>query len=111
MPLNGSFRILQVGAVVHECSDLDLLSELRDSANVVAMIMSDEDVIDLLQARRPRRSQDAPGIPAAKTRPASINQQGLAARINDQRCLSALHINEIDFERLRCFCQSCGCDK
>jgi hypothetical protein len=67
---------------------------------MITVIVGNEDVIKFLHARRVGCRDNAFGIPAVETRPAGINQESWAPRINDQRCLPALHIDEIDFERL-----------
>src|SRR5438270_940342 len=43
-------RILKVRPVIHEGPDLDPIDQLRDSAHVASVIVSDQDVVDLLES-------------------------------------------------------------
>jgi len=69
--------------MVHKRADLHAVSQLRNSAHVVAMIVGDQEVIELFHACHPGRGHDAIGIPAVKSRPARVNEKGLTCRADD----------------------------
>jgi hypothetical protein len=94
-------RILLVGAVVHERADLDAGSKLGGSAHVIAVIVSNDHVIELVETFSFRGREDTIGISPVESRPSRIDQHGLTARIHEQCRLAALHVNEIDVQGLR----------
>jgi hypothetical protein len=65
---------------------------------VVAVVVREKQVIDLLHARELEHAEDAAEV--AFTRVARVNQQRLARRRDIKRRLAALRIDEIDVERL-----------
>ena len=52
-------RILEVRPVIHEGPYLDSIDQLRDSANVVSVIVGDQDVVDLLESGLMSGGEDA----------------------------------------------------
>ena len=90
-------RILSVG---DEVDDRKAFRQLGDPANMVAMIMRDQQVVDPLQTCLLRRLDDAVGVARLQTRPTRIHQQRLAGGRHDQRTLPTFHINEVDGHRL-----------
>ena len=67
--------VLAVLAMVDYRSDGNLRRELRKSARVIFMKMSQEDEINLLDSGLPRCVYNAGSIPAVVAWPARINQQ------------------------------------
>src|SRR5262249_2953777 len=83
------------------------LRQLDGAAFVIGMKVCDEEVVDLSYAGVPSRSEDPPritglcgvaGLGAGGTTagPSSIDEKGLLIRCNEQRGLSALHVDEVD---------------
>ena len=70
-------RILQIGPVINEGSDLDAIHQLRNSAYVVAMIVRDEHVVDLLEAGLVSGGENAIGVPTFVAWPARVDEQRL----------------------------------
>jgi hypothetical protein len=68
------FGVFEIGAVIDEGSDLDAIHQLRNAANVVAMIVGDQNVIELLEPGLVRRSNNAVGVPAFISGPAGIDE-------------------------------------
>src|SRR5579859_5901933 len=97
----GHLGIFQVRAVIDESSDFDAIDQLRHAANVVAMVVRDEHVVDLCQTGLVSSGEDSISIAAFVARPAGINQQRLSRRTYYQRGLAALYVDEIDLKRHR----------
>ncbi len=66
---------------------------------MVAMVVRDEQVIDLLDLGRFGSLDDPVRVAPLESPPARIDQQRLPGRTDDQRGLPALHVNEEDLER------------
>src|SRR5262249_51519751 len=81
-------------------------SELRHPTDMVAVIMRNQNVVNLSDAGVFRRGDDAVRIPPAESVPASVNQQGLSLRRNEQRGLAPLHIYAINLQRLFIGCRN-----
>ena len=98
----GSFARLDVGAVIDELANLDLRSQLGHAAEMIAVPMRRDQMIDLLNAGVFHRIENAICV-ANRPRAviAGIDQQRLARRRNDQRGVAALDIDDINVERLR----------
>ena len=76
---------------------------------MIAMIMGDQEIIDLRDAGLMGGSQDAVGVAAFISGPTGIDEKGLACGRHDQSRLAALYIDEIDLQGLgrgglRCPC-------
>src|SRR5262245_26283077 len=89
----------------------DLLNQLRHSTHVVAVEMRDYQVIDLLDTGRLRSCTDPLGITAIEPGPAGIDKHRLLGRRNQQCCLPALDVDEVNIQSL-CAAQPGGsCQK
>jgi hypothetical protein len=69
---------------------------LRDATNVVAMIVGDQDVIDLFEARLMSRGEDPVGVAAFISGPAGVDKQRLSGWAHNQCCLAALYVDEVN---------------
>ena len=109
--------------MIDEGSDRDQLRELGDAAVVIRVEVSDEEIIDLLDARIAYRGQNAVCVSRyfriagyrfkrSDRSESRIDEQSFSLRRNHQRGLPTLDVDEIDVERLRrrlareCDCQS-----
>ncbi len=92
-------RVLHVGAVIDEGADLHAVGELWNATHVIAMVMGDENVIQLFDFGGFGGLHDALGVAAVETAPAGIDQKRLSGRAYDQRSLAALHVDKIDLKR------------
>src|SRR5579872_1020508 len=88
-------RILLVGAVIDKGPDLDAVSELRNSSNVIAVIVRDQNIVQLLQSSLVSRGDNAVRIASFVARPACVDEQRLPRWTHDERGLSALYVDEI----------------
>src|ERR1035438_9080649 len=93
-------RVLHVGAVIDESADLHAVSQLGDAAHVIAMVVGDENIVELFDFGGFGGLDNAVGVTTVETAPACVDQQGVAGGSDDERGLAALHIDKIDFERL-----------
>src|SRR5690349_13010405 len=84
--------------MVHKCPHLDSVHELRHAANVVAVIVRDEDIVDRLETGCLCPGNDAVGVATIEIRKSSVDQQRFTLRSDDQSSLSAFDVDEIDFE-------------
>ena len=87
--------------MVDKCADLDSVDQLRNPAHVVAMIVGNQDVVDLLEARLMSRGQDPVGVATFISRPACVDEQRLSGGTHDQCGLAALHVDEVNIEGFR----------
>ena len=76
--------------------NLDPFHQLRNAADVVAMMMRDQDIVNSFETGSMGGGDDAVRIPSIKSGPASIDQQGLSRGTHDQSRLSAFNIDGID---------------
>ncbi len=86
-------------SVIVEPLDRHPLRELGKPADVIAVIVRQHEVIDLLHARVFERQHDAIGI--APSRIADVDEQRLTGRSHEQRCLAAFRVDVIDLQRFR----------
>ena len=91
-------RVLHIGAVIDEGADFDAIRELGHAAHVIAMVMSDENVVELFDFGRLGGLHNAVRIAAVKAAPSGVDQQRVAGGSNDERGLSAFHIDKIDLQ-------------
>ena len=106
----GDVRSIQFDrvAVIVEMLDRNPFGQFRHAAVVVAVIVGEKQVVDLLHARELEHSEDAAEIAFARV--ARVDQQRLARWRNIKGRLTALRINEIDIERLGVCRALCGQD-
>jgi hypothetical protein len=64
--------------MVDERAHLNPVDQLRHAAHMVAVIVGDQDVVDLLEARLMSRGQDPVGVAAFISGPAGVNEQRLS---------------------------------
>jgi len=86
--------------MIHKRADLHALRQLLDSADVIAVIVRDHQIVDALEVSQFRRRDDAAGISSIEPRPARIHQHRLPRRRDDQRRLAAFDIDGIDLQGL-----------
>src|SRR5258708_22202666 len=67
------FGVFEIGAVIDERSDLEAIHQLRNPADMVAMKVGDQHVVELLESRLMRGSDDAIGVAAFVSRPTAID--------------------------------------
>src|SRR6185312_357073 len=97
-----------VGAVVDEADDGDLRGKLGDAADVVNVIVSDEEVVDLADASLLAEGQNAVGVAAVGRGPAGVDEQAFAGGGDEEGCLTAFDVGEVDFERAGFLCGLLG---
>ena len=98
--------------MVDEVANRHLRQQLGKSADVVAVVVGGDQMIDLLDARIGRSGNDARGV-AAVARIAGVDEQRLSRRRDNQRGVSALDVDDVDLKRLRCtgLRRRIGCDE
>jgi hypothetical protein len=84
--------------MIHVVQNGHELGEFQIPADVVAVIVRDQQVVDLLDAGGAYRLHDPLRI--ARARIAGVHQHRLPARRGDERRLAALDVDEIDVQRL-----------
>ena len=70
------FRIIgvfKIRSVINECANLEAPGELRHAADVIAMEVRDENVVNLLQACRFRSGNNAVCVASFIPRPSGVN--------------------------------------
>jgi len=87
--------------MIDEGPHLHLRRQLRCAANVIAMVVGDQRVVDLLHARGFCRRSDAIRVAPTEPRKAGIDEERLARRRHDERRLPAFDVDEVDLQRLR----------
>ncbi len=85
--------------MIDERADLHQIGELPHPADVVAVVVRDQQIVDLFDAGGLGGALDAVGIAALETSPACVDEQGLARWADNQRGLAAFDINEENLER------------
>ena len=90
------FRLLPILTVVDEGTDRNFLSELRNSTDVVGVIVRDQDVVDLLNLCALGDSSDSTGIAEAVVSPSGVDEERLSVGRNEQGSLAALHVHKED---------------
>ncbi len=85
--------------MVEKGANLDSIHQLRNSANMIAMVVRNQDIIDLREAGLMRGSQDPIGVAAFISRPAGIDEQRLSRWTHHQSRLPAFHVDEIYLQR------------
>ena len=95
------FRVFQIWPMIDERAHFDSIHQLRHSADMIAVIVSDQNIIELLDAGLVGGRQDAIGVAAFVSRPAGIDQQRLPRWADNQRRLPALDVDEINLQGFR----------
>ena len=92
---------LNVRPVVDEFPDRNAIGEFRHAAEMIAVPVRGDEMIDLGQAGIPRRGHDALGIALGRIRSdiAGIDEHGFAGRRHVQRGVAAFDVDHIDVER------------
>ena len=106
--------VLAVGTVVEKLADGHTLHQLRHSAYVVGVVVSNEHMVDARDSGVFHRCLDAFGITAVVIGPAGIDEHRCTGRRNKQRGLAAFNVDRIDEEvlwRLACAWAGCGAAK
>ena len=67
--------------MIDEGTDLEAVHQLRHTADVIAMIVRDQHVVDLLQTSLVRGAEYAVGIAALVSGPTGVDQQRLPAGV------------------------------
>jgi hypothetical protein len=95
-------RRLDVGAVIDEIADRHPRCQLGHSAEVVAMPVGGDQVIDLREAGVLDGGHDAIGVPGSRrARIPGIDQYRPAGRRHEQRGVSTLDVHDVDVESFR----------
>ena len=92
---------LNIRAVIDEFSNRNLRSEFGQSSKVIAMPMSDDQMIDLLKSRILDGRRDTACIARSRcARISRIDQERFARRRNEKRCVPPFYIDDINLEIL-----------
>ena len=100
----GVFRV-GIFAVVNERADRNAGRELRDAADVIAVVVRNQNVVDLGETGVFRGSDDAIRVTAVEAIPSGVNQQRFSGRRDEQSGLSALDVDKLNEQR---FCRLRG---
>ena len=73
--------------------------ELGETARVIVVIVTNDDVVDLLHSRVTCRSHDAISIAVVVAIVAGIDQHRFTGGRNVEGCFAAFHIDSIDSQR------------
>ena len=105
-----AFRVVIHAAVVDEGADRQQLRQLGHAADVIAVKVRDEQVVDPRYAGEPCDLEDAlriarlggvagPGVERAGARETRVDEQRLPGGGDDEGGLPTLHVDEVDVER------------
>ena len=98
--LVGRRRGLRVVAMINVLLDRQAPRHFGQPAEMIAMVVRDDHVIDLRDSRVLRRRRNAPGIAhRRRCRVPGINQHRLARRRDKQHGVPALHVHHINIQR------------
>ena len=106
-----NFGVFQVRPVINEGPDFDAIGELRHAPHVIAVVVSNQDIIQLLESGLMSSRNDSVRISAFVPGPACIDQKGLSRWAYQKRRLTTLDINEVNLQGLRssgCSIGACG---
>ena len=84
--------------MIDKCADWNAAGQFYEIANVIDVIMSRDEIVDLLHACISDRRHNSIEIPRA--RKAGVDDGGLAGRRDIQGCLPTLDVNHPNLERL-----------
>ena len=85
---------LAIRAVVDEGADGDAGDQLRDAADVIGVVVGDEDVVDAGEAGGVGGGGDAVGVAVVIALPAGVDQEGLMGGSDEEGGLAAFHVDE-----------------
>src|SRR5579871_2352709 len=91
--------MLNISAMIDELFDRDARGHFGKSAEMIAVPMSRNQVIDLRDARVFRGRQDAPRVTSSRI--SCVDEYGLARRRHEERRVAALHVHHVDLKWLR----------
>ena len=97
----GGGRRLHVGAMIDEMPDRDALGELGHAAEMIAVPMGDDQMVDLGEAGVLGGRHDAPGIADRRLGRdiAGVDEQRFAGRRDEERGVAALDVDHVDVQR------------
>ena len=87
--------------VIDERADRNTGCERRNAADVIAVVMRDDQVIDPHDARLCSRRSNPIGVTTVEAGPAGIDEHRLSSRRDEQGGLTTLDVDEINLQRLR----------
>ena len=96
----GLVSVLHTRPVIHERANRQSRRERRHAADMIGVVMRDDEVVDARDACLLRRRRDAVGVTAAESREAGVDEHRLAGRRHEQRGLSPFDVDEIDAQGL-----------
>src|ERR1700678_3979599 len=82
-------------AMVDEIPDRQTRGERWYAAHMIGVIVGDDQIVDLRDARSLRHGGDPIGVPAIEARKARIDQNTLAGRGYEQGGLPSFHVDKI----------------
>src|ERR1700759_337437 len=100
-----------VGAVIDEGAYGHARQELRETANMVGMVMSEQQIIDPGHARIFGCGDNAACIESVVTCPSGVDQQRLSRRGDEESRLATVDIDEIDLKIMARSCCEVGAAK
>lgn len=92
--------VLHIGAVIDKGGDFHAVGQLRRAAHMIAMIVGDEDIVEPLEFGQLGGFCNAVGIATIESAPASIDEERLTRRTDDERGLAAFDVDEKDLQHL-----------
>ena len=92
-------------AVVDEGADGNTGGELRSAANVIVVVVGDEDEINFAETGVVSGGDDAIGIAIVVAGPAGVDEEGLSEGRDEQGGLAAFDVDEINLQGI---CGRCG---
>ncbi len=97
----GRRRGLNVRPMIDEMLDRDELGELGYAAEMIAVPMGDDEMVDLRQTGVLDGRHDAPGVPDRRVRRhiAGIDEERFARWRHQERGVAALDVDHVDVER------------
>ena len=84
--------------MVDEAADGDLRGELGDAADVVDVIVGDDEVVDLADASLLAEGDDAVGVAGVGGGPAGVDEEAFAGGGDEEGRLTAFDVGEVDLE-------------
>src|SRR5204863_9007063 len=96
--------------MIHKRHNLHAIGELCHAAHMIAVIMRDQDIINLLDLRRLCSAHNPLRISPVDVRPSRIDQHRFARWAYNQRRLPSLDVNEIDLKWFRSFRGRAACE-
>ena len=98
----GRFARLHVGPVVDVFLDRDPLRQFLHASKVIAVPVLGDEMVDLRQARICHGVDDPSCIARRRHRShiARVHKQGFMSRRNEQNCVAAFHVDEVNVQLL-----------